>query len=315
MVGAPGACTAYVRRAEIAWLRGSLHDDCLAVAQMSDERMLKAGILLRASQCLKREILGCSTGLSQCSMMQTILASINVNDARGERVNLQHKKLSEAHHDNTTNMLIPHASGMALPAVKTLVDCADYTQTFEPFIPQLYALPEQVWASLGDLEALKQIYISTNPAIFGLALALAAFPIFWIISEINKNYSQVDRVWSILPTLFNLHYSIWAHLNGLETTRVDNVLAFSTVWSMRLTYNYWRRGGYQIGSEDYRWELIKKQIGSVAFFLLNIVFISSIQLVCFLLRGTKSRQLIDIGPSLERDSPNLRPTSHLATQT
>jgi hypothetical protein len=21
----------------------------------------------------------------------------------------------------------------------------------------------------------------------------------------------------------------------------------------RLTFNYWRRGGYQVGSEDYRW--------------------------------------------------------------
>lgn len=179
-------------------------------------------------------------------------------------------------------MLLPYASGMALPAVKSLTDCADYTQTFEPFLPQLYALPEQVYAALGDVQALKQIYLSTNPAIFGLALALAAFPVFWIVSEINRNYSQVDRVWSILPTLFNLHYAIWARLNGLETTRVDNVLAFSVVWSMRLTFNYWRRGGYQIGSEDYRWMLVKKQIGSFGFFMLNIVFISSIQLVSFM---------------------------------
>lgn len=22
---------------------------------------------------------------------------------------------------------------------------------------------------------------------------------------------------------------------------------------IRLTYNYWRRGGYKVGSEDYRW--------------------------------------------------------------
>lgn len=176
-------------------------------------------------------------------------------------------------------MLIPHASGMALPAVKTLADCADYTQTFEAFLPQLYALPSQIYASSGDPQALKHIYLSTNPAIFGLFLACAAFPIFWILSEINKNYSQVDRVWSILPALFNLHYAVWARLNGLETTRVDNVVAFSTMWSLRLTYNYWRRGGYKIGSEDYRWMLIKDRIGSVGFFLLNIFFISSLQLV------------------------------------
>jgi steroid 5-alpha reductase family enzyme len=56
-------------------------------------------------------------------------------------------------------------------------------------------------------------------------------------------------------------------------------MAFSVVWSMRLTFNYWRRGGYQIGSEDYRWNLIKGWIGTPAFFLLNILFTSSVQSV------------------------------------
>lgn len=176
-------------------------------------------------------------------------------------------------------MVVQSAVQAALPAVQTLQDCAIYSTTFEAYLPQLYALPQQVWAALGDLEALKQIYVSTNPAVFGLAVALALFPVFLVISEANKNYSQVDRVWSILPAVFNLHYALWARMNGLPTTRVDNVLAFSVVWSIRLTYNYWRKGGYQIGSEDYRWELIKKQIGSFGFLLLNIVFISSMQVV------------------------------------
>ena len=121
--------------------------------------------------------------------------------------------------------------------------------------------------------------MTTNPFISGLAFSIGTFPIFFLVSEINKNYSQVDRVWSILPTLFNAHYAIWARLNGLPTQRVDNVLAFSVVWSLRLTYNYWRKGGYQVGSEDYRWELIKKYIGSFAFVLLNVIFISTLQIV------------------------------------
>ncbi|KAI5370198.1 hypothetical protein Slin14017_G010770 [Septoria linicola] len=177
-------------------------------------------------------------------------------------------------------MVVPlAATDLALPTVQTLTACADYSKTFEPFLPQLYALPQQVYASLGDAESLKHIYVSTNPAISGLAVAIALFPVFFIVAEANKNYSQVDRVWSILPTLFNFHYALWARLNGLSTTRVDNVLAFSVVWSLRLTFNYWRKGGYQVGSEDYRWELIKKYSGSFAFLLLNIVFISSVQLV------------------------------------
>lgn len=111
---------------------------------------------------------------------------------------------------------------------------------------------------------------------------MATFPIFLLVTEINKNYSQVDRVWSILPTVYHAHWAIWARMNGLPTQRVDNVLAFSVVWSLRLTYNYWRKGGYQVGSEDYRWEIIKKNIGGVPFFLLNVFFISTLQIVSFL---------------------------------
>lgn len=176
-------------------------------------------------------------------------------------------------------MLVTPPAGVAMPLIKTLADCASYSTTVEPYVPQLYALPEKILANIGDLEALKNIYVATNPIISGFAFSLALFPIFLVVSEINRNWSQVDRVWSILPTVYHIHYAVWARLNGLETQRVDNVMAFSIVWSMRLTFNYWRRGGYQIGSEDYRWNLIKGWIGTPAFFLLNIFFTSSVQSV------------------------------------
>ncbi|KAK5109193.1 hypothetical protein LTR62_007278 [Meristemomyces frigidus] len=175
-------------------------------------------------------------------------------------------------------MLIP-AVGTALPVVTSLRDCADYSKVIEPYIPQLYALPGQILSHIADPTALRNIYASTNPAISGLAFSIALFPIFLVVSEINKNYSQVDRVWSILPTIYHIHYAIWTRLNGLPTDKVDPVLAFSLIWTGRLTFNYWRRGGYQVGSEDYRWALIKKQIGQPLFFVLNVLFISSIQSV------------------------------------
>ncbi|KAM0720561.1 hypothetical protein Q7P37_004697 [Cladosporium fusiforme] len=176
-------------------------------------------------------------------------------------------------------MLVTPPAGVAMPVIKTLSDCASYSKTVEPYIPQLYALPEKVLANIGDLEGLKDVYTSTNPIISGLAFSLALFPIFLITSEINRNWSQVDRVWSILPTIYHIHYAVWARMNGLETQKVDNVMAFSVVWSIRLTFNYWRRGGYQIGSEDYRWNLVKARIGAPAFFLLNVLFTSSVQSV------------------------------------
>ena len=49
---------------------------------------------------------------------------------------------------------------------------------------------------------------------------------------------------------------------------------------MRLTYNYWRKGGYTIGSEDYRWETVQKLIGPVLWALLSLLFIAFYQSVC-----------------------------------
>ncbi|KAF2091826.1 DUF1295-domain-containing protein [Saccharata proteae CBS 121410] len=168
---------------------------------------------------------------------------------------------------------------MALPVVKSVTDCADFGTTVAPFIPQLQALPQLVLQQITDLEALKSLYLSTNPLITAFALSLALAPIFLVLSEINKNYSQVDRMWSLLPTIYNAHYALWAHMSGLPTQRIDNVLAFSCVWSLRLTFNYWRKGGYEIGSEDYRWEYLRTKISPFLMFVFNVLFISLAQSV------------------------------------
>lgn len=188
--------------------------------------------------------------------------------------------------------LIP-AAVASLPIVTSATNWAEYETAFGQFLPQLYELPSQVLAAGADLEALKHLYITTNPAISGLAFAIALCPIFLVVSEVNRNWSQVDRCWSLLPTVFNLNYALWARLAGLPTERVDAVAAFSILWSVRLTFNYWRRGGYQIGSEDYRWNLIKGQIGSFAFFLLNVAFTSTAQVVSTYLRK-QTKLCIDI---------------------
>lgn len=53
-------------------------------------------------------------------------------------------------------MLIP-PSDMALPIIKTIADCADFSKTVEPYLPQLYALPSEVVASITDIEGLKHL--------------------------------------------------------------------------------------------------------------------------------------------------------------
>jgi steroid 5-alpha reductase family enzyme len=169
---------------------------------------------------------------------------------------------------------------MALPVVKSLIETVDLERTVYPYIPQLYDLPQQVLQTITNPRGLQILYASTNPLISAVAIAAAMCPLFFVASEVNKNYSQVDRFWSLLPTFWIVHYAIYAHAVGLQAERVDLAAAVSILWSIRLTFNYWRKGGYEIGSEDYRWMIIKKNIGGFFFLVLNILFISSGQIVC-----------------------------------
>lgn len=193
-------------------------------------------------------------------------------------------------------MLFAPLTAAGLPAVKTLADCTDFSKTVTPFLYQLDELPGQLLASVTSFESLKSLYISTNPVISSFAFSLFASVVFLVVSEVNRNYSQVDRCWSLLPTFYNAHYTLWAHLNGLPTQRLDALLVASCIWSVcrvvfervctktdvsktRLTFNYWRKGGYSVGSEDYRWEIVKSKVPALAFFLFNVSFISTIQSV------------------------------------
>jgi steroid 5-alpha reductase family enzyme len=177
-------------------------------------------------------------------------------------------------------MILPALSS-TIPLVKQLPECADFAKTVSPYIPQLYTLPQQVLTHFNDLNALKLLYLTTNPLITAFAFAIFFVgPVALIVAEINKNYSQIDRVWSMIPVLYNCHYALWARMSGLPTHRLDHVMAVSVLWGARLTFNYWRKGGYQIGHEDYRWVVVRKYAGRWMF-LFDVLFISFGQSVSF----------------------------------
>ncbi|KAI5926575.1 hypothetical protein F4810DRAFT_545012 [Camillea tinctor] len=172
---------------------------------------------------------------------------------------------------------------MALPSLQSLEDCAEYSKAVESFLPQLYELPWKVVDAVSNRDSLLDLYASTNPLISGFAFSLFLGAIFLAVSEFNRNYSQVDRMWSLLPTIYNAHFAAWSHLNNLSSQRLDLVLLWSLAWSARLTFNYWRKGGYSVGSEDYRWEIIRGRVHPALFFVFNVTFISFIQSILLFL--------------------------------
>ncbi|EFE39206.1 hypothetical protein TRV_06118 [Trichophyton verrucosum HKI 0517] len=192
---------------------------------------------------------------------------------------------------------------MALPTLQSVADCADFTQAALPFLHQLSSLPTRVVEAGLNVDTLREVYLSTNPLVIAFGFSLFLVPAFVLISEINRNYSQVDRLWSILPSIYNGHFALWCRLKGLATTEINTIFIITLIWSGRLTFNYWRKGGYSIGSEDYRWDAVRKMVNSPAsFFLFNVLFISLTQSVLLFLITVPTYIFVLIGTL--RDAPS-----------
>lgn len=119
-----------------------------------------------------------------------------------------------------------------------------------------------------------------------LVVYLATAGLCFLVSTISRNYSQVDKLWSLIPLAY-----VWmvAVRSGLEP-RLLLMALLVTAWGLRLSYNFSRRGGYSwkfwTGEEDYRWAVLRtKPELSVKWrwLLFNLIFISYYQMGLILL--------------------------------
>lgn len=107
----------------------------------------------------------------------------------------------------------------------------------------------------------------------------------FIISELTGNYSQVDKLWSLLPVAY-----AWISVFYSPSPRIMLMASLVTIWGLRLTYNFSRKGGYSLipwrGEEDYRWKYLRESKalkGRIRFGIFNLLFISLFQnIVIFL---------------------------------
>lgn len=102
----------------------------------------------------------------------------------------------------------------------------------------------------------------------------------FVVGELSRNNSQVDKLWSIVPAIY-----VWdmTYLAGWNDRMVLMAIVV-TIWALRLTYNFARRGAYTwkfwAGEEDYRWEVLRKRPGfnnRFVWMLFNLFFICAYQ--------------------------------------
>jgi steroid 5-alpha reductase family enzyme len=120
-----------------------------------------------------------------------------------------------------------------------------------------------------------------SPLPLSLIVLLASIVVCFLLGLITKNYSWVDRLWSVLPPLY---VCIWLPLY-VHNPRFIIAAILVLLWGIRLTVNFALKGGYTFSfsrgftGEDYRWEYLRKKINNpVLFELFNFFFISAFQL-------------------------------------
>lgn len=79
----------------------------------------------------------------------------------------------------------------------------------------------------------------------------------FVVGELTHNNSQMDKLWSLLPIVYT-----WViAARGDMAVRLVVMAVLVTLWGIRLTYNFGRKGAYRLrfweGEEDYRWKVLR----------------------------------------------------------
>lgn len=101
----------------------------------------------------------------------------------------------------------------------------------------------------------------------------------WGASIATREYSWVDRIWSIAPVAYVWVFAVAAGFDA----RLVLMAVLVTAWGIRLTFNFARKGGYRAGGEDYRWAVLRARMSPGQFQVFNLLFISIYQNALILL--------------------------------
>ncbi len=115
--------------------------------------------------------------------------------------------------------------------------------------------------------------------VLGIVL-LVSISYCFIVGEITRNNSQMDKLWSILPAIYTWIIAGMGHWN----IRLVIMAIVATIWGARLTYNFAKKGAYSIrfwsGEEDYRWVILRNSKyfkSKIVWALFDLIFISIYQ--------------------------------------
>jgi steroid 5-alpha reductase family enzyme len=130
--------------------------------------------------------------------------------------------------------------------------------------------------SLDDLKHVATHLIFTkNPLASAVFITILLSMTCFLLGELTYRHSFVDKLWSITPVFFSWYF-VYSFYRVLNLRALIPTLLI-TIWGIRLTYNFYRKGGYAWQEEDYRWPIIRAKLPRPVMSLFNLTFISFIQ--------------------------------------
>lgn len=146
-----------------------------------------------------------------------------------------------------------------------------------------------------------------DPAVAGAAgAAFVIACVTFLVGHAASNVSQVDKLWSILPPIQAVWY---AYYSGWDP-RCLLMAGLSVAWGIRLTFNFWMKGGYKFpqfwqGEQDYRWAYIQASFPGfknptiwalfhllmICFFQITVIALFSSSSLAYFYRGTELNAL------------------------
>ncbi|SNX87706.1 uncharacterized protein MEPE_06416 [Melanopsichium pennsylvanicum] len=183
--------------------------------------------------------------------------------------------------------------------------------------------------TLTNISTYKAYYADADP--FHSAMFFCGVVSFyvWIMEKITGNASQVDGLWTFLPLIYSVHFTVHKFFTyqpakitlfgGVEHAtiwdkvepRLALMTTLSVLWCVRLTYNAYRRGMFKPGEEDYRWPLLRKTMSRPVWEIFSIFFIAIAQNILLAITALPNYLLLTTTSVKHVTEPVPRPVNKL----
>ncbi|XP_074263495.1 uncharacterized protein C594.04c-like [Silene latifolia] len=85
--------------------------------------------------------------------------------------------------------------------------------------------------------------------------------LFWVIANLQSNHWMIDPYWPAIPVMLVYYYATHP-TSSYNPWRSKIVIIMTSLWSLRMSHNYFRREKWQFGvREDWRFSDMRQQYG------------------------------------------------------